>query len=114
MVLMYSTTLCLYVTLHRICPRDLSEKKRMWQLLSRLLATYERLYNEEQVFLLEVRWGREGGRVGRWSLSTMYMSVLPVFNNWAQAVEHVTFGQLQAAQEVVVKLAKESLDSSNK
>ena len=33
---------------------------------------------------------------------------------WAQAVEHVTFGQLQAAQEVVVKLAKESLDSSNK
>ena len=44
----------------------------------------------------------------------MYMSELPVFNNWAQAVEHVTFGQLQAAQEVVVKLAKESLDSSNK
>ena len=31
-----------------------------------------------------------------------------------QAVEHVTFGQLQAAQEVVLKLARESLEASNK
>jgi len=31
-----------------------------------------------------------------------------------QAVEHVQFGQLQAAQEVVVKLAKECLDQSHK
>ena len=36
----------------------------MWQLLSRLLATYERLYDEEQVFLLEVRGGRGGGEGG--------------------------------------------------
>ena len=31
-----------------------------------------------------------------------------------QAVEHVQFGQLQAAQDVVVKLAKECLESTNK
>ena len=31
-----------------------------------------------------------------------------------QAVEHVQFGQLQAAQEVVVKLAKDCLDPNHK
>ena len=80
---------------HRIRP-----KEKIQTTLEQLLVTYEKLCEEDEVFLLEVR-----------SLYPLQSDdVFPT----EQAVEHVTFGQLQAAQDVVVKLAKESLEPSNK
>lgn len=39
----------------RISPRDVNEKKKLHNLLRKLLVTYERLYEEDEVFLMEVK-----------------------------------------------------------
>ncbi len=37
-----------------MCSSDMNERKKVWQKLSSLLKTYDRLYDTEQAFLLEV------------------------------------------------------------
>ena len=49
------------ITLSRINPSGVEERKLSWQKLSGLLRTYERLYCADQVFLLEVGMEVGGG-----------------------------------------------------
>lgn len=55
----FFSCVCCGIMMYRICPRDVNEKKKIQRLLKQLLMTYERLYDEDQVFLLEVKLEKE-------------------------------------------------------